>query len=73
MTGSIQRQMDAFKPKIFSVADAVRVCAERDGHAYCGRGNGRRSTVWAEVTCNDCRAAHNADGGERLELIEAKR
>lgn len=71
--GPIKRERDAHKPKTYS-AGTSRVCAESAGHAYCGRKNAHRSLKWSAVTCNDCRAAHNADErAQRHELIEVKR
>lgn len=71
--GPIKRERESHRPKAVSTPDSKRVCAESEGRGYCGRANSKRATSWGAVTCNDCRAAHNADGGRRLDLIEVKR
>lgn len=71
--GPIRAERDAHKPKTFSTPANRRVCAEQSGRAYCGRSSERRVVVWAKVSCNDCRAAHNADSRrEVLELIAVR-
>ena len=61
--GPIKQSRDAWRPKVYTQPESARVCAEQEARGYCGRKSGRRVAVWARVTCNDCRAAHNADAG----------
>jgi hypothetical protein len=62
--GPIRRERDAWKPPIVSIADNARVCARSEARGYCGRRSAVLSSVWAKVTCPDCKAAFRADGGK---------
>lgn len=63
--GPIKREREAFgKRDRVSTTDKARVCMRGPApKGYCGRGSAKTlAAVWADVTCEDCRAAGRADG-----------